>query len=101
MKNSNIPFEARAHLLKSETAEALARPREFAERLKQAHPARPEKTPKMQIRISGPTVEALETASRIASTTGPRTVTVTKNHADKRNREGALTGASVRIYLNY
>lgn len=94
------PFEDRTHYLKAEALEALDRPAEAAATLAATHTARMPDA-RLQIRITGPAREALETARALRDATGARSVGINKNAADKHNRAGALTGDTLRIYLNY
>lgn len=96
-----IDFKDRAHILKAETRAALEHPEEFADQLRRTHPAKPTRAPRLQVRISGPTVDALETARQIDTARPARSIGMNKNHADPKDRAGTLTGETVRIYLNY
>ena len=95
------PFTDRAHILKAEAAAALDNPQEFARRLKTTHPAAPAEAARLQVRISGPTRAALDTAREAIRRARPQSIGMNKNAADRCDRAGEITGDTIRIYLNY
>ncbi len=95
------PFEKRAHLLKREAEEALKYPAKFAALLSETHKAQTRGNPRLQIRISGPTLEVLETVKALRKIHPPKSIGLSKNFSDMSDRTSEMTGDTLRAYMNY